>query len=179
MQYLILILAAFWTSCHDKDNEPKAQVNQSSENIIISLPAHQEEIVLAGGCFWCLDAVYQDLYGVIKVRSGYSNGDIKNPTYEQVCTGLTGHAEVVKLTYDTTAIKLKDILDVFWTVHDPTTLNRQGNDVGPQYRSGIYFFNGTQRAIAQHSMNTTAKEIWGNNITTEILPVKNFFPAED
>ena len=179
MQYLILILAAFWTSCHDKDNEPKAQVNRSSENIIISLPAHQEEIVLAGGCFWCLDAVYQDLYGVIKVRSGYSNGDIKNPTYEQVCTGLTGHAEVVKLTYDTTAIKLKDILDVFWTVHDPTTLNRQGNDVGPQYRSGIYFFNGTQRAIAQHSMNTTAKEIWGNNITTEILPVKNFFPAED
>jgi methionine-S-sulfoxide reductase len=101
---------------------------------------NQEEIVLAGGCFWCLEAIYQDLYGVIKVESGYSNGLFANPSYDQVCTGKTGHAEVVRLTYDTSVINLDEILTVFWTMHDPTTLNRQGNDSGTQYRSGIYFF---------------------------------------
>jgi len=178
MRYLVLILAAFSTFCADKDSYPKAQVNHTDDKFIVSNPKNQEEIVLAGGCFWCLDAIYRDLYGVLKVESGYSNGDILHPTYEQVCTGRTGHAEVVRLTYDTTAVSLDDILTVFWTMHNPTTLNRQGNDSGPQYRSGIYYFTDRQKAIAQHSLETTGKEIWGNHITTEILPVKNYSSAE-
>jgi len=179
MKYLVFILASFTTFCSGKDSNPNELQRDSSKNVVESLPANQQEIILAGGCFWCLEAVYQDLYGVIRVESGYSNGDIKNPTYNQVCTGLTGHAEVVKLTYDTTAVRLNDILNVFWTIHDPTTLNRQGNDVGPQYRSGIYYYTQEQKNIAEASLNTTAKEIWGDNITTEILPVKNYSQAEN
>jgi methionine-S-sulfoxide reductase/methionine-R-sulfoxide reductase len=178
MKYLVFILSTFATFCTGKDNYTKALPNHATENFIVSKPENQEEIVLAGGCFWCLEAIYQDLYGVIKVESGYSNGLFANPSYDQVCTGKTGHAEVVRLTYDTSVINLDEILTVFWTMHDPTTLNRQGNDSGTQYRSGIYFFTERQKKIAQHSLNTTAKEIWGDNITTEILPVKNYSSAE-
>src|SRR5882757_2870728 len=108
-----------------------------------------ETITLGGGCFWCLEAVYEQVEGVLKVESGYSNGQVRQPTYEQVCEGKTGHAEVVRVEFDNQKIPLREVLEIFFAIHDPTTLNRQGNDVGTQYRSGIYFHDTTQRAIAQ------------------------------
>jgi len=179
MKYLIFILASFSSFCSGKDSKPDGLHAKTDQIVVESLPADQETIVLAGGCFWCLEAVYQDLYGVLKVESGYSNGHVDNPTYKQVCTGLTGHAEVVKLTYDKSVISLDDILNVFWTIHDPTTLNRQGNDSGPQYRSGIYYNSDEQKKAADKSVNTVAKEIWGDNITTEVLPLDKYSQAED
>lgn len=178
MKYLILILASFSTFCSGKDSKPDELRAKSDQIVVESLPANQETIVLGGGCFWCLEAVYQDLYGVLKVESGYSNGHVDNPNYKQVSTGLTGHAEVVKLTFDKTIVSLDDILNVFWTIHDPTTLNRQGNDSGPQYRSGIYYNSEEQKKVAENSLKTAA-EIWDDKITTEILPVDKYSKAED
>ena len=141
MKYFIFLLASFNSFCNSKDSKPDELNAKTTQIVEKTDPANEETIVLGGGCFWCLEAVYQDLNGVTKVESGYSNGHVDNPTYKQVCSGLTGHAEVVKLTFDNKKVSLNDILDVFWTIHDPTTLNRQGNDSGPQYRSGIYYYN--------------------------------------
>ena len=136
--------------------------------------------VLAGGCFWCLDAVYRRMKGVIDVQSGYSNGTVKNPTYKEVCTGTTGHAEVVLITYDTSVTSYSEILEVFWKVHNPTTLNRQGNDIGTQYRSGIYYLNAEQKAIAEKSKEAVKEsKLWDGTIHTEILALDNYSAAED
>ena len=113
------------------------------------MSTNTEIATLGGGCFWCTEAVYQELNGVLKVESGYAGGTVNNPTYRQICTGTTGHAEVVQITFDPAVISYKEILDVFWRVHDPTTLNRQGADVGPQYRSVIFYHNDEQQAIAE------------------------------
>jgi len=138
-----------------------------------------EIATLAGGCFWCLEAVYQDLKGVIKVVSGYSNGQVDNPTYEAVCSGMTGHAEVIQITYDPAVVSYADLLTIFWKMHDPTTPNRQGNDVGTQYRSGIYYHNEMQKQIAEKSMQALDESgIWDVPAVTEILPIQNYFPAE-
>ncbi len=138
-----------------------------------------ETAVLAGGCFWCLDAVYQRLEGVVSIECGYSNGTKENPTYEEVCSGITKHAEVVKITYDTTKISYQELLEVFWRIHDPTTLNRQGNDVGTQYRSGIYYQNEAQKIIALASKEAVKSSgLWEGNIVTEIIPLSNYYPAE-
>lgn len=179
MKYLLILLASFNTFCNGKDSKPEELQAKTAQIVQYTDPANEETIVLGGGCFWCLEAVYLDLNGITKVESGYSNGHVDNPTYKQVCSGLTGHAEVVKLTFDKTIISLSEILDVFWTIHDPTTLNRQGNDSGPQYRSGIYYTNESQKAIAVKSINEVAKEIWGDAITTEVLPLSKYTIAED
>lgn len=132
---------------------------------------------LAGGCFWCLEAVYLDLRGVQGVKSGYAGGHVPNPTYEQVCSKTTGHAEVVQVSFDPTEISYGELLDVFFTIHDPTTKDRQGNDVGPQYRSAIFTHDGEQARIAREKL-TAAQEHWDDPIVTEIEPLDTFWPAE-
>ena len=141
------------------------------------MAAHKESIVLGGGCSWCLDAGYRLIEGVLSVDTGYSGGDVKDPSYDQVCTGETGHAEVVRITFDTDKIKLKDLLDIFWALHDPTTLNKQGNDVGTQYRSIILYSNEEQKNIAEKSKNNNSA-VWDDPIVTEILPLQTFYMAE-
>ena len=139
-----------------------------------------EIATLGGGCFWCTEAVYQELNGVQKVESGYAGGTVNNPTYRQVCTGTTGHAEVVQVTFDPAVVSFKDILNVFFTIHDPTTLNRQGADVGPQYRSVILTHDAGQRATAEEVIaRVEAEGIWDDPIVTEVVPLEAFYRAED
>ena len=139
-----------------------------------------ELATLAGGCFWCLEAVYEQLKGVLKSVSGYAGGSLPNPTYEQVCTGRTGHAEVVQLTYDPAQVSYRDLLNVFFTIHDPTTRNRQGADVGVQYRSAIFYHSQEQKAIAEQTIqDLEAQRLWSNPIVTEVVPLDTFYPAED
>lgn len=139
----------------------------------------KESIVLGGGCFWCLDAIYRRVKGVTYVTSGYAGGDTKEPSYEQVCTGKTNHTEVIEVDFDSSEIDLKTILDIFWSVHDPTTRNQQGNDIGTQYRSAIYYTEDIQKEVIEESIEKTAKNLWSKSITTEIKPLETFWPAED
>jgi peptide-methionine (S)-S-oxide reductase len=140
----------------------------------------KETATLAGGCFWCLEAVYRELKGVERVQSGYANGRRPNPTYEQVCTGTTGHAEVVQIDFDPSVITFRDLLDVFFTIHDPTTLDRQGNDVGTQYRSGIFTHDEGQATVAREKIAEFTKEgTWDDPIVTVVEPLASFYPAED
>ena len=139
-----------------------------------------EVATLAGGCFWCLEAVFDELKGVESVESGYSGGHVQNPSYAQVCDGNTGHAEVVQVTFDPQVLFFKDLLTVFFTTHDPTTLNRQGNDVGTQYRSAIFYHNEEQKKIAEAVIQEIgAEKIWDNPIVTEVKPFDQFYVAED
>jgi peptide-methionine (S)-S-oxide reductase len=139
-----------------------------------------EKATLGAGCFWCIEAIYQDVKGVHKVESGYAGGHVADPTYRQVCTGTTGHAEVAQITFDPDVISFEDILTIFWRTHDPTTLNRQGADVGPQYRSAIFYHNEEQKGIAEKSLaETDASGLWPNPIVTEIAPLDTFYVAED
>ena len=134
---------------------------------------------LAGGCFWCLEAVYDELEGVIEVESGYAGGKTENPMYKQVCTGATGHAEVVQITFDPDVISFRDLLDVFFAIHDPTTLNRQGNDVGTQYRSAIFYHTPEQQQIAEQAIaELDAAKAWPNRIVTEVAPLTAYYTAE-
>lgn len=145
---------------------------QNNENLAVA--------TLGGGCFWCLEAVYQELDGVKQVVSGYAGGHVPNPDYKSVCTGRTGHAEVVQVTFDPAVVSYDDILRVFFTVHDPTTLNRQGNDVGTQYRSAIFYADAGQEQVARAVMQEiTGQGIWSNPIVTEIAPLDTFYAAED
>ena len=140
----------------------------------------RELATLGGGCFWCLEAVYKDLKGVESVVSGYAGGDVENPTYEQVCGGRTGHAEVVQIAFDPQVVTYRDLLDVFFTIHDPTTKDRQGADVGPQYRSIIFYHNPEQRAEAEAVIaELERKRLWRAPIVTEIVPLEKFVPAEE
>jgi peptide-methionine (S)-S-oxide reductase len=135
---------------------------------------------LAGGCFWCLEAVFDELKGVESVESGYSGGHVPNPSYAQVCDGDTGHAEAVKVSFDPKVLSYKDLLTVFFTIHDPTTLNRQGNDVGTQYRSAIYYHDDEQKKTAEEVIaELSAARLWDRPIVTEVTPIENFFMAED
>jgi peptide-methionine (S)-S-oxide reductase len=139
-----------------------------------------QTIVLGGGCFWCTEAVYVKVRGVTDVESGYGNGHVQRPSYEQVCTGSTGHAEVVKLTYDPAQISTRQILEIFFVVHDPTQLNRQGNDSGTQYRSGIYTTTPEQKQVAEDMIREMSQDkLFGKPIVTEVLPLANYWPAED
>jgi peptide-methionine (S)-S-oxide reductase len=133
-----------------------------------------------GGCFWCTEAIFQRLNGVEKVLPGYSGGHVDNPTYEQVCTGTTGHAESVQISYDPAKVTYDQLLEVFWKTHDPTTRNRQGNDVGPQYRSVIFYHDAEQKKVAEsYKAELEAEHIWNRPIVTEIVPYDKFWPAED
>jgi len=137
-----------------------------------------EKFVLAGGCFWCLDSAYVQFKGITDVTCGYTGGKSPNPTYEQVCNGNTGHAEVVSIEFDPAVITSDDVLDIFFTVHDPTQLNRQGNDIGTQYRSGMFYSSPEQKDIFEAAVER-AKEIWGEGIVTEVTPLGDFYRAEE
>jgi peptide-methionine (S)-S-oxide reductase len=142
--------------------------------------SRMEVATLAGGCFWCLEAVYEELQGVEKVESGYSGGTVPNPTYQQVCTGTTGHAEVVQVTFDPEVVSFREILEIFFTIHDPTTLNRQGADVGTQYRSAIFYHDEEQKRVAQEVIaELEARHLWDDPIVTEVTPFDTFYVAED
>jgi len=138
-----------------------------------------EKAILGGGCFWCTEASFQNLNGVSSVVSGYMGGSIKNPCYREICTGTTGHAEVIAIDYDPSVISFENILEVFWTVHDPTTLNQQGADKGTQYRSVVFYTNDNQRAKTNDSIKNVASKIWDNPIVTEVSPAEVFYPAEE
>lgn len=144
----------------------------------MSTGTNREVATLAGGCFWCLEAVYDELKGVEDVVSGYAGGQVPNPTYRQVCNGTTGHAEVVQVTFDPSAISYGDLLDVFFTIHDPTTLNRQGNDIGTQYRSAIYYHSPEQKAVAEQKIAEATRN-WEKRVVTSVTPIDTFYPAED
>ena len=140
----------------------------------------KEVSALGGGCFWCLEAVYDQLKGVESVESGYMGGSLANPTYEAICTGTTGHAEVVQVTFDPQVVSFREILEVFFAIHDPTTLNRQGNDVGTQYRSAIFYHSPQQKETAEDAIeNFTKEQIFSAPIVTEVVPAATFYVAED
>ncbi len=150
----------------------------SSESVAV--PPGREMATLAGGCFWCLEAVFDELQGVESVESGYMGGQLKNPTYEDICSGGTGHAEVIRITYDPKKVSFQDILEVFFVIHDPTTLNRQGNDAGTQYRSAIFFHTPQQQAAAAQTIaRLDASKLWDDPIVTEVTPAEKFYIAED
>jgi peptide-methionine (S)-S-oxide reductase len=155
---------------------PRAE--EPRETTMAAEQAH-ETATLGGGCFWCLEAVYKDLKGVQSVVSGYAGGEVESPTYEQVCGGRTGHAEVVQITYDPNVVAFRDLLDVFFTIHDPTTKDRQGGDVGPQYRSVILYHDAAQRAAAEQAIaDLEARRVWRAPLVTELAPLETFYPAE-
>jgi peptide-methionine (S)-S-oxide reductase len=140
----------------------------------------REVATLGGGCFWCLEAVFEQLRGVEKVVSGYAGGHAPNPTYHQVCSGTTGHAEVVQVTFDPAVVSYREILEVFFTIHDPTTLNRQGADVGTQYRSAVFYHSPEQKAAAEEVIrDLEAEAVWENPVVTQVVPFTEFYPAED
>jgi peptide-methionine (S)-S-oxide reductase len=142
--------------------------------------ATRETATLAGGCFWCLEAVFEQLRGVGRVVSGYSGGHVPGPSYQQVCGGGTGHAEVVQVTFDPAAISYREILEVFFAIHDPTTLNRQGVDVGTQYRSAIFCHSPEQKRVAEQTIaDLTAQKLWDRPVVTQVVPLEAFYPAED
>jgi peptide-methionine (S)-S-oxide reductase len=144
------------------------------------MPNTHETATLAGGCFWCLEAVFLELKGVEKVESGYAGGDLPAPSYEQVCSGETGHAEVVQVTFDPSVISYRDLLQVFFTIHDPTTLNRQGADVGTQYRSAIFHHTAAQKATAEQVIAALeAEHVWSGRIVTQVVPYEMFYAAEE
>ena len=141
---------------------------------------HSEMATLAGGCFWCLEAVYRELRGVERVVSGYTGGDVPEPSYQAVCAGTTGHAEAVQITFDPQVVSYAELLEVFFTIHDPTTLNRQGADVGTQYRSAIYYHTPEQRAAAEEVLaRLSAEQVWDAPVVTELTPAPQFYPAEE
>ncbi|OFY87564.1 MAG: peptide-methionine (S)-S-oxide reductase [Bacteroidetes bacterium RIFCSPLOWO2_12_FULL_35_15] len=157
------------------NNSNEKEIKTTENNVSTS-----DTITLGGGCYWCVEAVYEMLKGVIKVESGFSGGTVKNPSYREVCNGTTGHAEVVQITYDTTKTSLDEILKVFFTVHDPTTLNQQGADIGTQYRSVIFYRNETQYNTAKSIIDTLTKEnVYGKPIVTQLAEFTTFYKAED
>lgn len=190
----VLMLLPFWTGCGGESGRetytaadaprPADQQTRSAEmqeeNAITGRAASgiKDTVTLGAGCFWCVEAVFEQLEGVESVQAGYAGGDVQNPTYEAVCSGSTGHAEVARVVFDTGLISLKDILDMFWKSHDPTTLNRQGADVGTQYRSVIFYNDEEQRRVAEAS-KAAAQEYFNDPIVTEITSLDRFWVAEN
>lgn len=180
----LLLIGNIWASCADSATKQIPPIEQlpamTNETTIPSNEKTTDTAVFGAGCFWCVEAVYQQLEGVISVSSGYSGGSIKNPTYKEVCSGLTGHAEVCRIVFDPKKISYADLLQAFWLSHDPTTLNRQGNDMGTQYRSVIYYINAEQKELAEkYKKELDASHAFTNPIVTEISPLEEFYVAED
>lgn len=171
----IFVLSSVLFSCKGQtDKSAKSNHTEMSSN------GNLEKITFGGGCFWCVEAVFDQLLGVETVTSGYAGGHTENPTYKEVCSGTTGHAEVIQVAFDPEIISLDEIFDVFWTVHDPTQLNRQGNDVGTQYRSIILYENEEQKLKAERSIKEyEASEIYDGSFTTQVVPLEKFYTAED
>lgn len=183
MRFLLSILGiipvSILLSCAQKSDTHQL-ASAAISNDSISFSANKETATFGTGCFWCSEAIFQQLKGVTKVTSGYSGGNVPNPTYEQVCTKNTGHAEVVQVIFDPTVITYDELLEVFWKTHDPTTLNRQGNDIGTQYRSVIFYHNESQKQKAEKYRDELGKSgAWANPIVTAIEPFKNFYAAEN
>lgn len=179
--YIPLAIVSFgllFSYCAQKENPNKSVSNDVAYAGNPGEPT--DTATLGAGCFWCVEAVFQQLNGVLKVTSGYSGGTVANPTYEQVCQKNTGHAEVIRVVFDPTVISFDELLEVFWQTHDPTTLNRQGNDVGPQYRSVVFYHNAEQKAKAEEYKASLNKSgAFSAPVITEISPFKNFYEAED
>lgn len=174
--HLILASLFFLTAC----GQQKSKKQLPSTPISKSKSMHTEIITLGNGCFWCTEAIFQQVKGVTKVTSGYSGGHVENPTYEEVCEKTTGHAEVLQVEFDTTQVTIDEILEIFWQTHDPTTLNRQGNDVGPQYRSVVFYHNDHQKERAEFFKKKLDESgAFGNPIVTAIEPHTNFYVAEN
>jgi peptide-methionine (S)-S-oxide reductase len=160
----------------DFSRSPKKEVGKNT----MDRKAEFRLATFGSGCFWCTEAIFERLDGVGKAVSGYSGGHVENPTYEQVCTGTTGHAESIQITYDPSKVSYDALLEVFWKTHDPTTKNRQGNDIGPQYRSVIFYHDAEQKKLAEsYRSKLDAERIWNRPIVTEIVPFSSFWPAED
>ena len=177
----LLLVTLFAATCLNACSQPSNTNSNIKAKPMTNNPnAKLETIYLGEGCFWCTEAVFVRVQGVLDVQSGYCNGHVERPSYEQVCTGATGHNEVVKLAFDPAQISLREILEIFFVIHDPTTLDRQGNDRGTQYRSGIYFSTPEQETIARELIQEIAQSgVLGSPIVTEVLPVNNYWPAED
>jgi peptide-methionine (S)-S-oxide reductase len=177
--YLVAMLFALFGAGCSADDSQNTNANAKVNFFTVpKVPDGAEVITLGAGCFWCTEAIFQQVPGVISVTSGYSGGTTKNPTYDQVCTGDTGHAEVSRIVFDPKKTSLEKILAVFWEAHDPTSLNRQGNDAGTQYRSAIFYYTDEQRQVAEKSRTEAAKE-YSKPIVTEITKAGEFYPAED
>ena len=164
-----------------KVQDPKTKADQEKKVTATDAnPGKYQYATFGAGCFWCVEAVFQRLDGVIKVESGYSNGHVADPTYKEVCSGNTGHAEVCRVQYDPAVISFAELLEVFWTTHDPTTLNRQGADYGTQYRSGIYYHSDEQKKLAEtYKTRLNDENVFGKPVVTEIVAAEKFYPAED
>jgi peptide-methionine (S)-S-oxide reductase len=182
-QYILIIIGLLFslTSCGNNEatlqNETVFKQMDSTKN---STNKMIDTLTIGGGCFWCVEAQLQQLKGVLTVKSGYAGGNTKNPTYKEVCTGLTGHAEVIQVTFDNSIISLDEMLAAFWQAHDPTQLNRQGNDVGTQYRSVIYYRNEEQKKIAEdYKKKLNDEKVYDKPVVTEISPLDVFYSGED
>lgn len=174
----VLLISLGAISCQSNDKKVSAEKNQAINTM--SEQKGLEVATVAGGCFWCTEALFLELKGVKKVVSGYIGGTVKNPTYKEVCTGTTGHAEAIEITFDPKEISYEDILEVFFATHDPTTLNRQGADVGTQYRSEIFYHNETQHKAADNFIRLlNDQQIYGKNVVTKVSQATTFYPAED
>jgi len=174
-----IVFIYFFTSSGCDRRETNAYPEKKTESGVINNMDSLQVATFGSGCFWCTEAIFERVNGVVKVESGYSGGTVENPTYEEVCTGTTGHAEVTQITYDPSVISFDELLEIFWKTHDPTTLNKQGNDVGTQYRSVIFYHNEEQKELAEKYKSELDKSgAWDNPIVTEISPFNNFYPAE-
>jgi len=174
-----IVFIYFFSSSGCDKRETNAYSGKNSETGVTKNMDSLQVATFGSGCFWCTEAIFERLNGIVKVESGYSGGKVENPTYEEVCTGSTGYAEVTQITYDPSTISYDELLEVFWKTHDPTTLNRQGNDVGTQYRSVIFYHNEEQKKLAEKYKSELDKSgAWDKPIVTEISPFTNFYPAE-
>lgn len=179
LSILILIFSIMNSACAQGSSK-KEKAMQELPKTVVEVPQGWEVATLGGGCFWCTEAIYQNLKGIEQVRSGYSGGHIQNPTYKQVTSGTTGHAEVIQFFFDPNTISFEEILEVFWSTHDPTTLNRQGADVGPQYRSAVFFHSEIQKELAEfYRKKLDESGAFNRPIVTEITAFSNFYVAED
>ncbi|MEO6695167.1 MAG: peptide-methionine (S)-S-oxide reductase MsrA [Ignavibacteria bacterium] len=183
MTYLIALIFLF--SSFSISNGKSENQNSKDQNILTkqnsnkTMATNLDTAVFGAGCFWCVEAVFQRLKGVESIQSGYTGGSVDNPTYNQVSSGKTGHAEVARIIYDPSVISFAELLEVFWTTHNPTTLNKQGADEGTQYRSAIFYLNEDQKAVSEKSKSDVAPQIWDGNIVTEITQLEKFYVAED
>ncbi len=171
-----LLAVVFFTMCQAQNKEESQKPVLTMENTT----SKNDTATFGAGCFWCVEAVFQNLNGVVKVRSGYSGGSVKNPSYKEVCTGTTGHAEVCQIIYNPAIVSFDELLEVFWKTHDPTTLNRQGNDAGTQYRSVVFYHNEEQKKLTElYKKKIDESGAYDQPLVTEITPFQVFYPAED
>lgn len=179
MKAILLSLTTLFSLLSCAEKKPTTIINNMTDNVSTN-PGKKDTATFGTGCFWCTEAIFQELKGVIKVTSGYSGGFAENPSYKEVCTGTTGHAECLNIIYDPAVITFDELLEVFWQIHNPTTLNRQGNDVGTQYRSAVFYHNEEQKAKTEkYKAELNKSGAWSDPVITSLEPFVKFYPAED